>query len=112
MASGRVSADTALVPPDAVGDAAAVPLSGAQVANQVLLQVKLVPACSCDSVTMGTTHKHSPVLRPELAAPWKGPAHARCSGLTLVSQVALHVRTRLARRSGKGCGVEAVPCVA
>ena len=51
VASGRVAADTALVPPDAVGDAAAVPLSGAQLANQVLLQVRLVSARSPGSVT-------------------------------------------------------------
>ena len=80
VASGRVSADTALVPPDAVGDAAAVPLSGAQVANQVLLQVRPVPACSSGHVTGVTTRRHGPVLRPELAAPWKGPAQARSSG--------------------------------
>ena len=77
VASGRVSADTALVPPDAVGDAAAVPLSGAQVANQVLLQVRQVPACSSGDVTWAVTPKHGAVLRPELVAPWEGPADAR-----------------------------------
>ena len=65
VASGRVSADTALVPPDAVGDDAAVPLSGAQVANQVLLQVRQVPPCSSDSVTWAVTRKHGPVLKSE-----------------------------------------------
>ena len=79
VASGRVAADTALVPPDAVGDAAAVPLSGAQLANQVLLQVRLASACSSGSVTRGITRKHSPVLRLKFAAHWEGPAHARCS---------------------------------